>query len=193
VELSVQNPLPVTLRSFTASVTDANVKLDWSTASESNNRGFEIQRSDDGVKFVPIGFVDGAGTSQTIQKYTFLDRGRPNGRFFYRLKQVDYDNRFSLSNILSVEINGTLSFELGQSYPNPTHGAATITYSVPVKTNVRLVLYDGQGRVVSVLQNGERSAGKYAVTVPENLLKSGIYYYKIDAGGFTTTRKMIVQ
>jgi len=86
-----------------------------------------------------------------------------------------------------------MMFALDQSYPNPTQGAATITYSVPVKTNVRILLYDAQGRVVSVLQNGERSAGKYAITVPENLLKQGMYYYKMEAGGFITTRKMIVQ
>ncbi len=193
VQFSVQNSLPVSLRSFTASVNGSDVRLDWSTASESNNRGFEILRSDDGSKFVSIGFVEGAGNSQVTRNYTFTDRNRPTGRFFYRLRQVDLDGRFSLSNIVNVEINGRMIYDLGQSYPNPTHGAATITYSVPVKTNVRLVLYDAQGRVVSVLQNGERPAGKYAITVPENLLKKGMYYYKMEAGGFITTRKMIVQ
>jgi hypothetical protein len=193
VQFNVQNSLPVTLRSFTASVNGNDVKLDWSTASESNNRGFEILRSEDGAKFVAVGFVQGAGNSQVTRSYSFADRNRPSGKFFYRLKQIDLDDRFSLSNILSVDINGRMMFALDQSYPNPTQGAATITYSVPVKTNVRILLYDAQGRVVSVLQNGERSAGKYAITVPENLLKQGMYYYKMEAGGFITTRKMIVQ
>jgi hypothetical protein len=193
VQLSVQNSLPVTLLTFSASVNGNDVKLDWSTASESNNRGFEIQRSEDGAKFVAVGLVEGAGNSQTTRSYTFTDRNRPAGKFFYRLKQVDFDDRFSLSNMVTAEINGRMVYELGQSYPNPTHGAATITFSVPVKTNVRIVLYDAQGRVVSVLQNGERAAGKYAITVPEYLLKTGMYYYKMEAGGFITTRKMIVQ
>jgi hypothetical protein len=193
LELAVLNPLPVSLSSFTASVSGQDVKLEWTTASESNNRGFEIQRSDDGSKWVAIGFENGAGNSQVQRTYSFTDRNRPTGKFFYRLKQVDYDGKFKMSNIVSAEINGRISFELAQSFPNPSHGSATITYSVPVKSHVRLVLYDAQGRVVSVLQNGERSAGRYAISVPENLLKSGVYYYKMEAGGFTSTRKMIVQ
>ena len=99
----------------------------------------------------------------------------------------------TISNILSVDINGKLSYELNQSFPNPSRGSSTITYSIPVKTQVVLAVYDMQGRVVSVLQNGERAAGKYAVTVPANLLKPGVYYYKLEAGDFKSTRKMIIQ
>jgi hypothetical protein len=192
--LSVNNPLPVSLTDFTASVIQSkNVQLDWTTASESNNKGFDVERSADASKWLTVGYVAGSGNSSTYKNYSYTDRNVPTGKYFYRLKQVDLDGKFNYSNILSVDINGSLSFELNQSFPNPSRGSSTITYSIPVKTQVVLAVYDMQGRVVSVLQNGERAAGKYAVTVPANLLKPGVYYYKLEAGDFKSTRKMIIQ
>jgi hypothetical protein len=191
--LDVLNPLPVSLLTFTGTAVQQDVKLEWSTASESNNKGFEIQRSMDAGKWIGVGFIAGAGNSQVKQTYAYTDRNRPAGKFFYRLKQVDIDGRFTFSNILAIDVNGKLGFELQQNYPNPSRGATTITYSVPAKSFVKLVIYDTQGRVVSVLQNGEKPAGKYAVSVPEGMLTRGVYYYKMEAGGFTSTRKMVVQ
>lgn len=191
--LSVNNPLPVSLVKFSGMSVRQDVKLEWTTASESNNRGFEVERSTDAAKWLNIGFVAGSGNSSTTKSYSLTDRNLPTGKYFYRLKQIDLDGKFNLSNILSIDINGNLSYELNQSFPNPSRGNSTITYSIPVKTQVVLAVYDMQGRVVSVLQNGERAAGKYAVTVPANLLKAGVYYYKLEAGDFKSTKKMIVQ
>lgn len=194
IVLNVNNPLPVSLTDFTASVIQSkNVQLDWTTASESNNKGFDVERSADASKWLTVGYVAGSGNSSTYKNYSYTDRNVPTGKYFYRLKQVDFDGKFNYSNILSVDINGSLTFELNQSFPNPSRGSSTITYSIPVKTQVVLAVYDMQGRVISVLQNGERAAGKYAVTVPANLLKPGVYYYKLEAGDFKSTRKMIIQ
>ena len=191
--LGVNNPLPVSLVKFSGINILQDVKLEWSTASESNNRGFEVERSTDAVKWLNVGFVAGNGSSNTTKNYSLTDRNLSSGKYFYRLKQIDFDGKFNYSNILSVDVNGKLSYELNQSFPNPSRGSSTITYSIPVKTQVVLAVYDMQGRVVSVLQNGERAAGKYAVTVPANLLKPGVYYYKLEAGDFKSTRKMIIQ
>jgi len=191
--LTVNNPLPVSLVKFSGINILQDVKLEWSTASESNNRGFEVERSTDAAKWLNAGFVAGSGNSNTTKNYSLTDRNLPGGKYFYRLKQIDFDGKFNYSNILSVDVNGKLSYELNQSFPNPSRGSSTITYSIPVKTQVVLAVYDMQGRVVSVLQNGERAAGKYAVTVPANLLKAGVYYYKLEAGDFKSTQKMIVQ
>ncbi|MGL6266817.1 MAG: T9SS type A sorting domain-containing protein, partial [Chitinophagaceae bacterium] len=194
VNQTVNNPLPVSLTSFSAKLDqDNNVKLDWSTASESNNKGFEIIRSTDAAKWLSIGFVEGSGTSSLSRTYSLVDKNLSSGKYFYRLKQVDYDGKFNYSNIIAIDVNGKLAYTLNQSYPNPSYGASTITYSIPVKSKVTLTVYDVQGRVVRVLQNGERAAGKYAVTVPSDLLNTGIYYYKLEAGEFKSTRKMIVQ
>ena len=191
--LQVSNPLPVSLVKFSGMSIRQDVKLEWTTASESNNRGFEVERSTDAAKWLNIGFVAGSGNSSTTKSYNLTDRNLPSGKYFYRLKQIDLDGKFNLSNILSIDINGNLSYELNQSFPNPSRGSSTITYSIPVKAQVVLAVYDMQGRVVSVLQNGERAAGKYAVTVPANLLRPGVYYYKLEAGDFKSTRKMIIQ
>jgi hypothetical protein len=191
--LAVQNPLPVSLVEFTGMVVGKDIRLEWSTASESNNKGFEVERSSDASKWISVGFVKGSGTSSTRQRYSLVDRNVETGKYFYRLKQVDYDEKYNFSNILSFDINGKLGFELNQSFPNPSRGMSTITYSIPNKAKVSLTIYDMQGRVVKVFENGERAPGKYAVTVPANLLKAGIYYYKLEAGDFKATKKMIVQ
>jgi len=193
ITLNVGSPLPVSLTQFTGVAIRQDVKLEWSTASESNNKGFEVERSTDATKWLNVGFVAGNGTSMVKRNYGLTDKNLPTGKYFYRLKQIDLDGRFNFSNILPIDVNGKLSYELNQSFPNPTHGASTITYSIPVKSQVTLTVYDMQGRVVRVLQNGERAAGKYAVTVPSDLLKKGVYYYKLEAGEFKSTRKMIVQ
>jgi hypothetical protein len=186
--------LPVTITEFSASVIqNKDVKLNWTTASESNNKGFEVERSTDAAKWLNVGFVPGSGNSNVIKSYSLMDKNLPTGKYFYRLKQIDLDGKFNFSNILRIDVNGKLIYELNQSFPNPSRGASTITYSIPVKSQVTLTVYDMQGKVVRVLQNGERAAGKYAVTVPADLLKAGVYYYKLEAGEFKSTRKMIVQ
>ena len=114
--------VPVELLAFTASVMNSEVQLFWSTASELNNRGFEIERSvNDNNNFVTVGFVDGKGSSSEINYYSFLDNPQLSGanQIYYRLKQIDFDGTFSYSDVISVNFDVPAEFVLSQNYPNP--------------------------------------------------------------------------
>ncbi|NWF89293.1 MAG: hypothetical protein HXY50_07485, partial [Ignavibacteriaceae bacterium] len=109
--------IPVELESFTGAVVGNNVRLQWTTSSESNNRGFEIQRSINNSAFTAIDFVPGAGTSTEKHSYTFTDNSGVEGKLLYRLKQIDYDGTHEFSNV--VEVTRVTSYGLSQNYPNP--------------------------------------------------------------------------
>ena len=98
--------LPITLVSFTGNKNDAtSIALQWSTSTETNNDYFEIMRSTDGTNFTSVGTVDGAGTSTTVQNYSFTDSGLGNGTYYYKLKQVDFNSSFSYSSTIDVTLN----------------------------------------------------------------------------------------
>lgn len=185
--------LPVELLDFTASVIDRKVILNWNTSTEINNAGFEVERSENGVTWKPLGFVKGAGTSFSQQHYQFIDGSVLNGKYLYRLKQVDLDSKFKYSKVLSVTLSGNLKYELGQNYPNPSHGEANISYSIPERTNVYIALYDLYGRTVQVLTNKVSGAGTYTINVNTEKLPKGEYFYRMQAGTFSSVKKLIVQ
>jgi hypothetical protein len=184
---------PVTFRDFSLQVKSNNVELFWSTASESNNRGFEIERSTTGNNWTRIGFVPGVGNSQILQKYTYTDKGLSNGRYFYRLKQVDLDGRFSYSRVLSAAVDGKYSFSLEQNFPNPASGNTVIPYSVPVRAKVLISLFDVQGRVIKVLVNESKEPGYYTHGLSTSGLARGIYYYRMQSDEFSATRKLVIE
>src|SRR5690606_16860319 len=97
------NIIPVELTSFAGSTVNGNVVLNWNTASETNNSGFEIQRSTDRVNFSNIAFVPGFGTTTQPRSYSYTDNSVNNGTYYYRLKQVDYNGAFAYSDIVEVE------------------------------------------------------------------------------------------
>ena len=111
--------VPVELTSFTASSNGNEVILSWTTATELNNRGFEIQRSVDGTGFFTVGFVEGKGTTTNPQRYSYSDKVPGNGQIFYRLKQVDFDGSYEYSDVVEVEWRTFNSYLLEQNYPNP--------------------------------------------------------------------------
>lgn len=184
---------PVTLTDLSASANGSNVKLNWATASESNNKGFGVYRSNDGVKWAPIGFVAGAGSSSLKQSYSYNDGNLADGKYFYRLRQEDFDGKSVFSNIVSVKVSRTSTFTLAQNYPNPASFSTMINYSVPSNARVRITLYDATGRLVKVVEDAQRKAGNYSVMVDASRMKSGLYYYKIEADGQTMTKKMAIQ
>jgi hypothetical protein len=183
--------LPVELTSFTASMSKAGVKLDWSTASELNNARFEIQRSKDGSNFATVGTVSGKGTTTNVTRYSFIDNNS-FGKSYYRLKQVDFNGDFSYSGV--VEINGTVpqKFAVEQNYPNPFNPTTTINYSVPEKSNITLKVFDVLGREVATLVNGQVEVGNHQVTFDASKLSSGIYYYTLQSGNNISTKKMML-
>jgi len=185
-------PLPVTYLNFTVSKQGSDVKLQWTTSMEQNNRGFEVQRSTDGSSWNVIGFVKGMGNSQASLYYSFADKLIEEGIYYYRLRQVDYDGKSEISKILQVSYGLNLSLELLQNRPNPFNSVTTIDMIIPKAGRVELILYDQMGRPLQQLMNEVKMAGKYSIPVNRNGLSSGTYYYKLSALGQTLVRKMTI-
>ncbi|MCC6254709.1 MAG: T9SS type A sorting domain-containing protein [Ignavibacteriaceae bacterium] len=194
--------LPVELSSFSAAIIGSTVKLNWKTATEINNYGFEVERKVGSQQstvsnYEKIGFVNGNGNSNSPKDYSFVDNNLPAGRqgvssgkYSYRLKQIDNDGQFEYSKIIDVDINGVKKFELSQNYPNPFNPATTISFSLPEASNVKLTLYNLLGQEIETLVNGFKESGVHTVHFNASKLNSGIYIYKIETNGLTQTRKM---
>ncbi len=184
-------PVPVELSSFTAFANSEGVELRWSTATETNNSGFAIERSSDNISFKQIGLVNGHGTSTSANKYSYLDKN-VSGKFFYRLKQIDFSGSFKYSKAVEVNSSKPLSFALNQNYPNPFNPTTTISYSVPEKSFVTIKVYNVLGNVVASLVNNQIEAGEHNVQFNANELSSGVYFYTITAGNFSATKKLML-
>jgi hypothetical protein len=183
-------PLPVELISFSARTTDGGVLLSWRTASELNNAGFEVERQSNAGAWNTLGFVEGRGTTTQTQSYFFLDKSA-SGKVFYRLKQLDFDGRFEYSNIIEVDAGLPTHFALEQNYPNPFNPSTIITYQLPVASDVKLEVFDMLGKKVATLVSGRQDAGLYNYTLNATNLSSGVYFYRLQAGSFTQTKKMM--
>ena len=183
--------MPVELSSFTANVNGTDVNLTWSTATETNNNGFEVQRKS-GEEFVTIGFVRGNGTTTEIQNYSYTDSKLPIGGYSYRLKQVDFDGSFEYSNVVNVDLTAPTVFALDQNYPNPFNPSTMISYSIPQSSFVTLKVYDIIGNEVATLVNQNQQAGKYDIRFDASNLSNGVYMYSIKTDNFTSTKKMIL-
>jgi hypothetical protein len=185
--------LPITLLNLSASPNGRKVTLRWATSSEANNRGFDVQRSTDGVNWTTIGFVAGAGNSYATKNYTYLDDNLETRKYYYRLNQLDFDGRSKYSVIVSAVIGGKGEYALGQNYPNPFRNETTIQYTIPQSVPVNISLFDISGRTVRVLVNASKEAGTHAVSFNTGVLTRGVYYYKIQAGDFTDVKKLTIQ
>jgi len=184
----LSDPVPVELTSFIATYTLKGIDLRWETATETNNQGFEVQRSVDNRNFEKIAFVNGKGTITEKQYYSYLDKTELNGSLFYRLKQLDFGGAYHFSN--TVEVSRAISYELSQNYPNPFNPTTTITYSVPQNTFVTLKIYNILGSEVAELVNGQVDAGIHRVNFNAYNFNSGVYFYTIKAGNFSETKKL---
>ena len=194
-----QATIPVELTSFSISKILNGVELHWTTVTELNNYGFEIQRKTDNEGFTTIGFVKGQGTSSVKSNYSFSDQHINPGKFQYRLKQIDFDGTYKYSKVIEIDLSPILSYTLEQNYPNPFNPSTSIKYSIPsdISTEgkylrVSLKVYDVLGNEVITLVNEEKPAGYYEVELNIFFLPSGIYFYKLQAGTFIKTRKMIL-
>jgi hypothetical protein len=176
--------------SFTSSVSGNSVVLKWATATETNNRGFSIERSSEKGCWEQIGFVSGNGTTTSVSSYLFKDDNLNEGTYYYRLKQTDYDGSFEYSNEIEVQIETPFTYSMDQNYPNPFNPATTIRYSVPQNSLVSIKVINIIGQEVAELVNEVKPAGQYEVSFEANGLASGIYLVKMQSGDFTSTRKM---
>ena len=204
--------VPVELVSFNAKLKNDKVELSWITASELNNKGFEVERKSpsptpslrEGASQTPlrsdwraIGFIEGYGTTTEAKSYSFVDNEATTGNYLYRLKQIDFDGTYTYSNEVNVEITPPLIFALKQNYPNPFNPVTTIKYSIPdvgtgLALSVTLKVYGILGNEVATLVNEQKQPGIYEIEFNADNLSSGTYYYTIIADGFVQTKKMII-
>jgi hypothetical protein len=194
IALTELAPLPVELTSFTAKAYSGKVQLDWTTATEINNSGFEVERSLDGSTFFPVGFVKGNGTITEARSYSFIDEIKFNATqpIYYRLKQVDYNGSVNYSDVVSVVIEMPIEYALGQNYPNPFNPSTKIKYSVPQNGLVSIVVYDLTGQEVGTLLNEVKEPGNYELDFNAAGLSSGVYFYKMTANNFSQVKKLSI-
>jgi hypothetical protein len=166
------------------------VNLEWITATETNNYGFEIQRRSENSEYQTIGFVSGNGTSTNRVTYSYVDPDLSKNRYYYRLKQIDFDGSFEYSNEVLVDINELADFKLFQNFPNPFNPSTTIKISIPQDNFVKIALYDVLGNELKVLKQDLIDAGIHQFEINGSDLASGMYFVKMVAQGFQQTIKI---
>jgi hypothetical protein len=189
--------IPVELSSFTASANENSVTLNWSTATETNNQGYSIERKTSTTDiWREVGFVPGFGTTTESKSYTFVDNDLTMNRYYYRLKQMDYDGTFEYSNTVEAIVTAPGGFSLAQNYPNPFNPSTTIAYTVPEASKVSIKVYSIIGELVASLVNETVEAGYHTVQFDAKRLTSGTYIYQINANGesrnFVENKKMLL-
>jgi len=218
----IESALPVELVSFLASVHGMNAVLQWKTAGEVDCAGFEIERrfvealftvngpeenvsnliQSPGQRWIPVGFVPGSGTSYIMHEYKFVDHNLMNGRYAYRLKQLNQDGTFKYSHQVEVELGSApKAFSLSKNYPNPFNPITEIKFQIPLspfsdkreqEVFVRLKVYDILGKEVATLVNEMKEAGIYTVQWNAIGFPSGIYFYRLESGGESKTERMLL-
>ena len=199
------NPAPIQLAEFSATfrADSSSVFLQWKTISEVSNYGFEVQRKtvvDSEFLSLPDGFVPGHGTTIEPHEYQYVDSHVVKGQTLYRLKQIDSGNTFSYTDPVSVLVATAIHnyepsvFEdvLGQNFPNPFNPATVIRFSISRRSHVVLTVFNCLGQSVSTLLADDLEPGSHEVQFHAGNLASGLYYYRIRAGGFDQTKKLML-
>ncbi|HTY09529.1 MAG TPA: T9SS type A sorting domain-containing protein [Bacteroidota bacterium] len=187
--------LPVELAAFSASYTGSTIELQWKTATEINNAGFDIQRRSAGTQqWTKVGSVSGAGTSNVPHSYSFKDNVGTAGTYSYRLKQTDHNGAFSYSREIEVSIGGAPRvFGMSQNYPNPFNPSTNIQFTVPADGRATLNVYNAIGQLVATLFDGIAKAGQYnQATFDGSRFASGIYFSRLESNGRTELKKMLL-
>lgn len=185
--------VPVELLSFRSNIVANNVKLNWETATETNNMGFEVYRNDQKIKFVP-----GYGTTSEKKAYSYEDKALAAGKYSYRLVQVDYNGMKETVGNIEVVINTTpAEFSLNQNYPNPFNPSTLIAFNLPVDAKVNLKIRNVLGEEIAELVNSTLGSGLHQVEFNASKFNSGIYFYTLEVSGvdgsnFSGTKKMML-
>jgi len=189
----VDQLIPVELTSFTGRIVKGKTLLEWTTATETNNLGFEILRATqvESKEWTTIGFVSGKGTTSETQYYSYIDDSN-SGKLFYRLRQVDYNGTYNYSDI--IEVNGVTvsTIQLEQNYPNPFNPTTTINYQIGNDGFANLKVFNSLGEEVAELVNEFRQGGSYQVVFNATALPTGIYAYQLSSGNYKETKKMLL-
>ncbi|MBU0561401.1 MAG: T9SS type A sorting domain-containing protein [Bacteroidetes bacterium] len=210
MQFAASSPLPVELTSFSASVNGSSVVLNWQTATEVDNYGFEEERASSPTTPVQgwdeIGFVAGHGNSYSPKDYEFVDENPPSEMLKYRLKQIDFDGKYEYYSLIAevdasvlTSVNDDPSiaglpteYALYQNYPNPFNPSTVIKFQVPSSKYVKLQVYDVLGSEVQTLVNEQIKAGNYEVVFNAAGLPSGIYFYRLETADFVQARKLLL-
>jgi hypothetical protein len=198
-------PLPVELLTFDAVYLNNKVLLSWATATEVNNYGWWVERSGAGIgnnspittrNWQVLNFVPGAGNSNSVKSYTYIDKIDGFGKVFYRLKQTDTDGSYTYSNIVEVTINPQPAINnLFQNYPNPCNSSTTVKFILHKDSKVKLALYDLPGRETVLINNELLGAGENQYFLDfeniNSIHSSGIYFLKIVTNNYSGTIKIL--
>ncbi len=183
--------VPVELTSFTANIGDHKVILNWTTATEKNNKGFEVERFINN-NWAKIGYIEGRGTTTSKNNYSYTDDFENHGfkgLVKYRIKQIDYDGTYSYSNTVSVNLDFMeMNYYLEQNYPNPFNPSTKISYNIPEESNVHIIIYNVLGKSVSDFVNENEQAGEYNKTWDASNFASGVYYIRMSAKSLVSGR-----
>jgi len=190
-------PLPIELSSFTATVNRRDVNLIWTTASETNNSGFEIERRivNEGIPRVweKVGFVRGSGTTFTPTNYSFKDEGLSTGKYNYRLKQIDLNGNYEYYDLRNEVVIGIkVEYKLSQNYPNPFNPTTKINYELTDDGIVNIKLYDLSGKEIRTILNEAKTAGYYSLEFNAEGLSSGVYIYRMEVDGILKDSKQMI-
>lgn len=203
------SPFPVELTTFFANIVENVVTLQWETATEVNNYGFDIERKNppppggraglnplQGEDFEKIGFVEGHGNSNSPKEYSFIDDNPPSGTIHYRLKQIDTDGSYEYSEVVSIETGIPKDYELKQNFPNPFNPTTKIIYKLPADGFVTMKIYNVLGKEIVSLVNENKKAGTHTIIFDGSTagggLSSGIYILRFNSGNYTGLIKMIL-
>ena len=195
--ININGVVPVELTSFNAAAMKNAISLKWETATETNNHGFEVEKSLDNRNYMKIGFVQGHGTSSERNSYNFVDKNVHSNKYYYRLKQLDNDGSFNYSKVVEVNYTVINNFGLTQNYPNPFNPTTSIQFSLPIESQVTVKLFNSVGQEVALLTNGQFALGNHSLKIDASSFSSGTYIYTISARGidgseFTQSKKMVL-
>jgi hypothetical protein len=200
-------PVPAELASFAGQITaDQQILLTWGVASQSSNLGWEVYRSVDDVLYERVsGLIQGEGTTDVFRTYEFVDADAPVAEVvYYYLRQLDLDGTATRSEVVQIALAPTAveqsmlptATALAQNFPNPFNPETNIRFDLSGAATVSLTVYDAAGQVVRTLVGGQfMEAGTYNLTwdgrnATGSMVGSGIYFYELRAGSFTSMKKM---
>lgn len=188
-----EGALPVEWAGMQAQLDGERVRLSWTTAAETNNAGFYVERRAEGG-WVDLGYVEGHGTTQAPRDYRFADARVPFAAdsLVYRLRQVDVDGTATRSDDVVVHLNAPPRMALHALFPNPAPRTATLRYVLPEPMDVEIAVYNVLGQRVATLATGPRPAGRFERVVDTRRWPSGLYFVRLMAAGQTQTRRLAV-
>jgi PKD repeat protein/glucose/arabinose dehydrogenase len=187
--------LPIELSSFKGSTIEGKeILLEWITATEINSYGFSIERRMDlNEIWDEVGFIHANGNSNTPIQYSYRDNSvEQTGKYFYRLKMIDLDGQYEYSPVTEVSLGSPITYSLGQNYPNPFNPQTTIEFSLPKDEFLSIKVFDILGSEVITLLNEKKKAGNYKINFDAGILSSGVYFYRMNAGKYTETKKFTI-